>query len=153
MCPALYARVAPAAVIAIVSSSGLFSQACTKTSTSTGPSPAKCQVSVPTGLPAVAASGGSTLVNIAAQPECAWSAVAGASWIAELKPSTGQGNGQIEVVISPNGTAAGRESNVTINGSNVPIAQAGVACDYRLTGPTGPAAAGGATVTIAIAAA
>ena len=42
-------------------------------------------------------SGGATTVSVSALPECAWTVSQSVSWIAEVTPSSGQGNGQIEI--------------------------------------------------------
>ena len=71
-------------------------------STTTDPSPVKCQVALSTSSTALAAGGGTGAVSVSTQPECAWSATAEASWISELSPASGQGNGQVAFRVSAN---------------------------------------------------
>src|SRR5436189_6463456 len=66
--------------------------------TSTGPSPAKCAVTVTAPDP-VTASGATTTVAVATQPECAWSASSEAVWITGLTPASGQGSTQLQMPV------------------------------------------------------
>lgn len=116
---------------------------CSTSTLTTNPTPVKCQVSVPGGTQAIGANGGSTMVSISAQPECTWSATSDASWIAELKPNSGQGNGQVEIVVAANPTASNRQGSVKVNDSVVPITQEGTACQFSVTGPADVSASGG----------
>src|SRR5262245_27846268 len=80
-----------------VASLALAFSACeSKSETSTGPSPLKCQVSLEAPPDSIAPDGGKSAVTVSAQPECAWTAEPGASWITGLTPSSGQGNGRVE---------------------------------------------------------
>src|SRR4051794_33220899 len=80
---------------------------CTSSSlTSTNPTPVKCQVSVDTATQSVGAAGGAALFGISAQPECAWTAAPQVNWIAEVKPASGQGSQQIEVMVAANADQA-----------------------------------------------
>src|SRR5580765_892641 len=62
--------------------------------TSTGPSPAKCAVTL-TAPDAVTGGGATTTVAVATQPECAWSASSEVVWITGLTPASGQGSSQL----------------------------------------------------------
>jgi Viral BACON domain/Putative binding domain, N-terminal len=121
----------------------------TSTLTSTNPSPVKCQVTA-AGAPPMTASGGMTFVQVSAQPECAWTAVADATWITQLKPAAGQGNGQIEVDVSANAARSSRQGNVKVNDSVVPIVQEGTPCQFIVTAPDVPVGPAGGTFTITV---
>ena len=117
---------------------------------SANPSPVKCQVAASAVSQTMTADGGVTAVQVSAQPECAWSAVADATWITQLKPTAGQGNGQVEVVVSPNVASGSRHGNVKINDSVVAIAQEGAPCQYIVTASNAPVAAAGGTLTVTV---
>src|SRR5687768_16982243 len=78
--------------IGLTATAGCDSQS----STSTGPSPVKCQVSLEAPSDSIAPSGGQGVIAVTAPPECAWSAASGATWLTGLTPSSGQGNGRVE---------------------------------------------------------
>ena len=67
-----------------------------QSSTSTGPSPVKCQVSLEAPSDSIAPAGGKASVAVSAPPECSWTASSGAPWITGLTPSSGQGSGRVE---------------------------------------------------------
>ena len=58
----------------------------------------------------VGAGGGTTAVSVTAQPECAWTVAENVSWIAEVVPVSGQGNGQVEIRVTANADPAARKA-------------------------------------------
>src|ERR1700750_2990463 len=80
----------------------LTSACASYSSTTTGPAPAKCQVSLSTSMPVVDAVGGTGNVNVTTQQECAWTAATDASWLAVASSSTGQGSGRVDLRVSAN---------------------------------------------------
>jgi len=109
---------------------------CGSTSTTqsvTGPSAPKCTVSLADPQASIAATGGAGAVAVTTQPECAWTALADASWITELTPAQGQGNGDVQfrVASNPNGTA--RQSSVTVNGQKAAIRQDAAVCQFDVS--------------------
>lgn len=123
----------------------------TSTLTTTGPSVVKCQVSVPATVPPVAAAGGTATVAVSASPECAWTASSDATWITQINPKSGQGNGSVEVVVASNGGAAARAGSVKINDTLVPVSQDAAPCQFTLAGADSPVSAGGGSVTVNVA--
>ena len=128
---------------------------CTSSSlTSTNPTPVKCQLSVDTATRSVGAAGGTTRFGISAQPECGWTAASQASWIAEVKPASGQGSQQIEVTVTANADPAVRQGTVNVNGVSLRITQEAAACTFDVspTGRSSSAASDSATVSVTTAA-
>ena len=121
-----------------------------KSSTSTGPSPVKCQVSLEAASNSIDSTGGQGAITVSAQPECGWTASSDAPWITGLTPASGQGSGRVEfqAVANPAGTM--RQGHIAVNGQQIPVQQQPAACRFEVS-PVAPAidAAGGA-VTIAI---
>jgi hypothetical protein len=123
----------------------------TSVRTSTGPSPFKCDVAVTMSAAAVGPGGGSGTVTVQTQAECAWSAVAEAPWITSLSPATGQGNGQVQFVVSSNPNPAARQADIVLNDHRVHVRQDGAPCRYEITpsSQTFPAAGGASTFALA----
>ena len=107
--------------------------ACTSSSstTATGPTPAKCQVTL-SAPPAIAAGGGTASVTVTTQPECAWTASTQASWITELLPASGQGSGQVTLRAAPNAQVSPREGEALVNDARVRFTQEGAPCRFEL---------------------
>src|SRR5262245_26859293 len=92
--PRLPARTVLASALAFVLAVAAI--ACeSKSSTSTGPSPVKCQVSLEAPSTSIDAGGGKDAITVSTQPECSWTASSAAAWITGLTPTSGQGSGTI----------------------------------------------------------
>jgi Putative binding domain, N-terminal/Viral BACON domain len=122
--------------------------------TSTGPSPAKCAVTLAVPASAVSSNGDSTTVGVTTQPECAWSASSDAAWITGLTPASGQGSAQLQMQIAPNPAGTARQGDIIVNGQRGRIRQDAVACVFELsaTEQTVPAAGGTGRLTVTTAA-
>src|SRR4029453_14106524 len=92
-----------------------------KSSTSTGPSPVKCQVSLEAPSTSIDAGGGKDAITVSTQPECSWTASSAASWISGLTPSSGQGSGQIEFQAAANPAGTMRQGDIAVNAQPAPI--------------------------------
>src|SRR5687767_13125472 len=123
----------------------------TSVRTSTGPSPAKCDVAVTMSATAVGPGGGSGTVTVQTQAECAWSAVAEAPWITSLTPASGQGDGQVQFIVSSNPTPNARQADIVLNDRRVRVQQDGAPCRFEITPQSQSFPAGGGTSTIALA--
>jgi hypothetical protein len=121
-----------------------------KSSTSTGPSPVKCQVSLEAPANTIDPGGGKDAITVSTQPECSWTASSGASWISGLTPASGQGSGRIEFQASANPAGTMRQGDIAVNDQHVPVQQRPATCRYEVTPATQTVAAGGGTVTIAV---
>src|SRR5689334_13460190 len=74
---------------------------CSSTDVTSGPTSAKCQVTVGP-LGAIVASGGTANVAVTAPQECGWDATTQANWITGLAPASGQGSAMLEFQVAPN---------------------------------------------------
>src|SRR5919199_1433883 len=107
-----------AALLAVV-----FSIAgCGSTSTSfTGPSGSKCEVSVSNTTPEVPATGGTGAVTVSTTRECSWSASAEASWIS-LSSTSGQGPATVNYSVQPNPAGTPRRGRLVVAQQPVDVA-------------------------------
>jgi hypothetical protein len=140
-----------AAAIAIAFAVG--TNGCTRSSTTLGPAPAKCQVSLGTASSAVDASGGSVSVAVTTESECAWNATTNVSWMTIMSSASGQGSGSLDVRVSLNPAATVRQGVVTVNGQRLEIDQAAGKCQFTLAPGSQTIAAAGGSGTVAVTAA
>jgi hypothetical protein len=122
----------------------------TKSSTSTGPAPVKCQVSLTPPSNSIEANGGKDAVTVSTEPECSWSASSGAAWITGLTPTSGQGNGRIAFDAAANPTGTARQGDVAVNDQLVPIQQKPAACRFDVTPSAQIVGPAGGTISIAV---
>jgi hypothetical protein len=127
-------------------------EAATAVSTATSPTlSAKCQA-VLAGSSTIAAGGGSGNVSITTQPECLWSASSETGWITGLTPTSGQGNGQIEFLVTPNQDPAAREGDIQINDARLRVVQEAAPCIFEVR-PGGLAiGAAGGSISVSVSA-
>jgi hypothetical protein len=116
----------------------------------TGPTPIKCAVTLALSDPNIDSAGGTSVVNVTAQPECSWTAASEVSWISGLAPASGQGNGQISFRVNANPAALPRQGDIVVNDGRVHVQQSPAACRFELSsaGPLAPASGGVHTVTV-----
>ena len=114
-----------------------------------GPTSAKCQVTVGA-LGPVVASGGTASVPVTAPQECGWDATTPATWITGLAPSSGQGTAMLEFQVAPNPAPVARETDVLINQERVHVSQDAAPCVYTIApnDQTVPAAGGPGTINV-----
>jgi len=105
--------------------------ACSSTNVTSGPSSAKCQVTVGT-LGSIVASGGTASVPVTAPQECGWDATTPAAWITGLAPTSGQGSAVLEFQVAPNPAPTPRETDVLINQERVHVSQDAASCAYSI---------------------
>jgi hypothetical protein len=123
--------------------------ACSSTNVTSGPSSAKCQVTVGT-LGTVVATGGTASVAVTAPQECGWDATTAATWITGLAPASGQGSAMLEFQVAPNTTPTAREADVLINQEKIHVSQEAATCTYTINpnNLTITAAGGSGTINI-----
>jgi hypothetical protein len=121
-----------------------------QSSTTTGPTPVKCQLSLGTASSAVDAGGGSITVAVTTQSECAWTATTDVSWMTITSPLSGQGTASVDIRISLNPDATERRGVVTVNDHRLQIVQAAAKCQFTLAPASQTIAAGGGSGTIAV---
>jgi hypothetical protein len=131
-------RVLRVPYIAVVPALALAAVACnsSKASVTTAPSPVKCQVAVVMAQSTMPASGGQSSLNVTAAPECSWTASTTASWITNLSPTSGQGDGVVGFRVEANTSASPRSGQIVLNGINVALAQSGASCQYSISPKT-----------------
>ena len=94
-----------------------------------GPTAAsKCQPQLT--VSSLVAAGGSGAVNIATQPECAWSATSQTGWITNLSPASGQGSSQLAFQAAPNRSPSARTGEIIVNEERIQVVQEGVPCVF-----------------------
>ena len=137
--------------LAWVAALALVAAACGSSSTtSSGPTPVKCQVSLSLPLSTVDATGGTATLNVSTSAECAWSAASSVSWISGLTPASGQGQGQVQFQVAPNPGPSPRQGDITLNGVTARLSQMGVGCRIELDPRSRSFEAGAATGTVAV---
>ena len=101
--------------------------------TSTAPTPSKCEVSSTTPQVSIAAAGGSGSINVSAAPECAWVATSDVNWITFLTPVSGQGPRELRFQVAANPATSARQGRITVNGAATPVNQAGLSCRTEIS--------------------
>ena len=117
-------------LLALVLGAVLFANCQSAVTTSTGPSPVKCEVAL-TPLDPMVAAGGKTSVTVSAAAECAWQASVNVNWVT-LTPSSGQGAADIQVQVTPNPAPAPRQGEITLNGVKVAVSQSAASCTFEI---------------------
>jgi hypothetical protein len=121
-----------------------------KSSTSTGPSPVKCQVSVEAPSNTIEAAGGKDAIAVTAPPECSWTASSDTTWLTGLTPSSGQGSGRVEFQAAANPAGTTRQGHIEVNGQQISVQQRPADCRFEVS-PVAPTIdAAGGTVAIAV---
>jgi len=113
-----------------------------------GPSAAKCQPSL--AASPVVSSGGTGVVKITTQPECAWNASTQVGWITGLSPAAGQGSAQIDFVAAANPLPSLREGEIVVNDNPVRVVQDAAPCAFELRPPNRSVSAAGGTAMVGI---
>jgi hypothetical protein len=126
-------------------------ESATTSAISTGPTPVKCQVTLAPPS-SIVADGGASAFSISTQPECAWTVSTQASWISDLSPASGQGNGRVEFRAAPNMVPTMREGDIVVNDNQVRVRQEAAACQFTIAPQTQTIPAGGGTATVTVSA-
>jgi hypothetical protein len=109
----------------------------------------KCATSL-TGLPATVAAAGATVrASVSAERECAWSARAEVGWV-HVAPESGQGAGQVTVVVAANEAAVARTAGIDLNGTRVSLTQDAAACRFELRPRSAQVGHNGSSVQVSI---
>jgi len=129
----MYLRYSPA-FVPIVALLAICVAACdsaTTSSVTTGPTPSKCQLTLAQPLNLVAAGGTGTLA-VTAQPECAWTVASQPSWISDVSPTSGQGNGNVAFRAAANPVPSMREGEIVVNENHVRVMQEAAPCRFTI---------------------
>ena len=121
----------------------------TTSSVTTGPTPTKCQLTL--AQPSnIVANGGTGTIAVTAQPECAWSVSAQPSWIADVSPTSGQGNGNVSFRAMPNPVPSTREGEIVVNDNRVRVMQEAAPCLFALAPDNQTVNASGGSASVAV---
>ena len=116
----------------------------------TGPSPAKCGVTLAPPGGAMSGQGGAGVVTVTTQSECAWTGASQASWITGLTPASGQGNAEVKFQVAGNPEPAARQGEIVVNDQRVQIRQEGTPCQFAVSPRTLEFGASEATATVSV---
>jgi len=122
----------------------------TTSTITTGPTPAKCQLTL-AAPPSIVADGGAGSITVTGQPECAWTATTQATWISDLTPTSGQGNGKVDFKVAANNVPTAREAEIVVNDNRVRVTQDAAPCRFTLTPPTQTVTSDAGTGTVSVA--
>ncbi len=112
---------------------GAVAAACgSDSSVATGPTQQKCQVTLAAPPASIAADGGTGSITVTTSPECPWDVSTGASWLSNLSPTSGQGNGTVEFHAAPNPLPAARDGEIVVNDNRLRVSQQAAACRLEL---------------------
>jgi hypothetical protein len=81
----------------------------------------------------ISANGGPGVISVATEPECAWTATESLSWISQLSPNAGQGDGEIAFQVSANSSTTARQGDVLVNGVPIAVSQSGASCPTSIS--------------------
>jgi Putative binding domain, N-terminal/Viral BACON domain len=112
--------------------------------------PVACSFSVSPSTRNLAASGGTSSVDVTTSSTCSWSASVSESWVRITSGASGTGSGRVEFEVQANGSTTGRFATLTAAGQSVSISQAGAACTYAVNPTSRSFAAAGGSGSIAV---
>jgi hypothetical protein len=140
------------AFVPILAVVALFAAACNSATTSsvtTGPTPTKCQLTL--AQPSnIVATGGSGTIAVTAQPECAWTVSSQPSWISDLSPTSGQGNGNVAFRAAANTVPSMREGEIVVNDNRVRVMQEAAPCRFAIAPDNQNVNASAGTASVAV---
>ena len=113
---------------------------------------AGCSYSInPTSQSVAAAGGAGSAIAITTIPGCTWTATSAATWITDVTPASGTGNGTVNFTIGANPAGIPRTGTLTVAGTSFTVTQQALPCSHSIN-PTSQsvAAAGGAGSAIAV---
>jgi hypothetical protein len=119
-------------IVAVVALCVAACDSATTSSVTTGPTPVKCQLTL--AQPSnIVADGGTGTIAVTAQPECAWTVSGQPSWISDVSPTSGQGNGSVSFRAAANPVPSMREGEIIVNDNHVRVMQEAAPCRFTIT--------------------
>ena len=99
------------------------------------PSPlaGRCGVTLNVSSPSITAAGGSGIVRVQTDRECAWSMPQQPSWVRINQPLTMQGPAEIPFVVEENRSTAPRSWEVVVADQRAVVSQAAAACTWKIS--------------------
>src|SRR5829696_8713904 len=119
------------------------------TTSVTGPTSAKCAVSIANSPAEIPASGGSGSLALETARECPWSATTDDPWIT-LAATSGQGAATLAYTVPANPNGARRRGRVIVSDKTVEVAQAPAPCRYTVSVSAVDAAAAGDALSVSL---
>lgn len=139
------ARVAGTALLA------LLAAACSSTDLSvSAPSTTKCQVAVTNSLPTAPPAGATGTLSVTTTRDCTWDAASTASWIEITSASRGQGSADVTYRVSVNSEPTTRRGTLSVNDTQLSVAQEPAPCRFSVTPASASVAADGAPVVVRV---
>lgn len=124
----------------------------TDSSVTTAPTQVKCQVTLATDASAIGPDGGAGSLTVTTTPECPWDATTATSWVSNLTPTSGQGNGTVAFRVAANPLPSARDADIVVNDNHLRVSQQPATCRYTLAPATLDVAAGGGVAAVSVAA-
>ena len=91
-----------------------------------------CSISLASQTETVGNAGGRVTLTVAASGSCPWRASSDNAWVT-TEPDSGQGAGQLTLVVADNNSGAARTAHVQIGSATITVSQSGqTACSYRI---------------------
>ena len=101
--------------------------------TSTGPTPlTRCSLTLNTGEQNFPSEGGSGAIGVTAARECSWTVSVEGTWLSLKSGQSGQGDGRVEFMASPNPDPVTRRGALVLNAQRAEITQSAGECVVSL---------------------
>jgi hypothetical protein len=114
------------------------------------PSTTKCQVTVENTLESVPAAGASAMLHVTTTRDCTWDASSGAPWIEITGAKSGQGSADVTYRVIANADPVARRGHLTVNDTQLAVAQEPAACRFTVTPQAVSIAAAGDSVLVRV---
>ena len=126
---------------------------CRSTSTNvTGPSSAKCALTLAGAGLNVPGDGGTGSISVTTNRECTWTASSANDWLTVTSGTSGQGPGAVAFRAAENPAAVGRTGVITVGTQRVEVQQQAATCSYVVTPPTASISTAGGNLSFEVAA-
>ncbi len=116
--------------------------------------PTPCSVTVDatnSGSPFGSGIGSGILAIDTNGPNCSWAASSPVTWITLTQPSSGTGNGAVQLNVSSNASSTtSRSANLTVAGQSVTVTQGGTICSYVLGSANSSIPYGGGSGSVSV---
>ena len=129
------AIVLPRIIRVLVAVAGLlvFTSCGSSVATVTAPGQTRCDVDANAQNAAFSAAGGTGTLQITTNRECAWSVQTDAAWVTLTAPLSGQGTASVRSSVAANPDPPSRTAVLRVDDRQLPIAQEGSPCQFRLS--------------------
>jgi hypothetical protein len=101
--------------------------------TVTAPGQTRCDIDANAQTSSFPATGGTGTLRISTNRECTWAVQSDAAWLTLGTPASGQGAGSLQYSVAANPDPPGRTAVIRIEDRQLPIAQEGSPCEFRVS--------------------